>query len=750
MPIYPLYINPYYHPTITYSNYIPLPYGATSQLISISQVPYQQEEYHHRFLIPYNAKFLNGYSQVATTIPTINNYPSKTKILQYTQNDNTFPHNSGDFQNYNKPEKEINGPIDGIPIDITNKMINHNHLNSLNQMDPIKDKFEEPIKIYQTKDEEHEKLKPTRDQKKLDIIDDLSNSMSTEPNQINESQELSFSTTDIKLNTSSPPKNTLIKTYAISTIEPIASSEIPSQSDMINNQESHIPFDTNYHLTDTSTPTAHFFSGLFSTQKPFSSTEQPESTFETETITPEGNNYEETSTDGENYQLPETRQVQPNSQFMDNKKAKLRTLYTPIKTEEKSLTEITKTLNRESTSPYSTTKYVSTPTCENNDCLTSSHIVVQSTYPSLHSDPFQMRSAYSTPQSPTIITSKNDLQSDLTKPSTPSSPSFIKYNHSIISETTTLPGTSLHSSTVISPSLSPFLEITTSNQTSFEAIPSNKINDIRSTNLHNSSSVPALLPLTNEKSKSSVLLETKTEQTLSIPIIYNKNKEKNNQNTHTPSSYDESTNQSHLTTIMIPSNGIPNQKPIVKIDQNIQPIGNNTSFRSSINEKENIHDNDKTHNIITAGETKKNSLITTTSPIKSSYSSNQRHSQLVTDPADSKHTKSDNNRNRQTTETLENYKDSDPWYKYMYNQKPQKKELNDEQIEYLLQKLVKSLTYEIEKQTVSKENVAKLLAPQLGDQIYIIHPLGKTATKLMETEGQTKNNTGQLKNVNEQ
>lgn len=750
LPIYPLFINPYYHPTITYSNYIPSSYSATSHLIPISQVPYQQEEYHHRFLIPFYAKFPDGYTHIPISTPTINNYPSKTKKLEYTLSDITSPHNSDDFQIYNMPGKEINIPIDETPINTTNKILNHNHSDNLDQIEPYKDNFEEPIKIYQIKDENDENFKPTKDQKKLDIINNLPSSMSIEPNQMNESQEQSFSKSDTKLITSRPPKNSLKKAYVMSTVEPIAISKITSHSNIIsdiNNQDSQISFDTDYHLTNTLTATTHVFSELFSTQKPLLITEQPDSTLETESIAPGDSNYEET--DGDNIQLSETRQVQHYPQSMENKETKIRTLNTPIKTEEKSSIEITKILNRESTSPYLTTKYVSTPKCENNDCLTtkSSLVAIQNTY-TLHNDPLHVRSVYSTPQSSTVVINEHDLQSDLIKPSTHSSPSFTN-DHSVISEITTLPHTISHS--IKSPSSSPFLEVTTSNQTSFKTI-SNKANDIQSTNLHYSSSVPVLLPLTYEKSKSSVLLETKTEQIPSIPLIYNNNTENNNQNTHKPSYYDESTNRLHLTTITIPSKGITEQKSFVKTDQNNQFSSKSTSFRSSNSEKENIHEDDKTHHNIsfTANTRKKNSTITT-SPLKSLYTSNQKYSHLVTDPADSKYKKFSKNREWQTTEIPEDYKDSDPWYKYMYTQKPQKKELNDDQIDYLLQKLVKSLTYEIEKQTISKESLTRILAPQLGDQVFIIHPLGKDASKLMETEVLKKqNSTGQLKNVNEQ
>jgi len=87
----------------------------------------------------------------------------------------------------------------------------------------------------------------------------------------------------------------------------------------------------------------------------------------------------------------------------------------------------------------------------------------------------------------------------------------------------------------------------------------------------------------------------------------------------------------------------------------------------------------------------------------------------------------------------------------VYTQQPVKKELNEEQLDFLLKKLIKLLKPEIEKQTLTEESVARFVTPKLGDRdklIYIILPWVKEAAIRIENEKLADSNISSLINYN--
>lgn len=138
-------------------------------------------------------------------------------------------------------------------------------------------------------------------------------------------------------------------------------------------------------------------------------------------------------------------------------------------------------------------------------------------------------------------------------------------------------------------------------------------------------------------------------------------------------------------------------------------------------------------------------------PTKPSTNAVQRKPTFSTAPDDSTYRTSANNRDRyasKTSLTPQSLKDSDIWYNHLYAQTPPKKELNDEQIDFLLKKLIKLLKPEIEKQSITKDSISRFVTPKHADQeklVYIILPWIRDTSKNVGNEEQMEGITSPLK-----
>lgn len=272
--------------------------------------------------------------------------------------------------------------------------------------------------------------------------------------------------------------------------------------------------------------------------------------------------------------------------------------------------------------------------------------------------------------------------------------------------------------------------------------------------------------LDNKTNNNSLILtQNKTELTPSITKNYNNYSNNITQNTHFPKYYNKSIIPSSTTETSIQS--VVTQNTII---QNTIEISN-TNLPSNINassisypiqvnfttEKTNIYLNDNTSNNIplTTKGMQRSTLKSIMMPIKPDNSI-QRKAPLITNSNDMKYKKSSNNRDQYLTKTgiPQTYKNSELWYNDMYTQSPNKKELNEKQIDYLLKKMIKLLKPEIEKQIITKETTSKLVTPKLGDQekiVNIILPENiilpsyfTDVAKNMENEERLNNNKGLL------
>lgn len=724
--MYPFFFNPYYHQTI-YPHYVPLPYGTPAHLIPVSQVPYSQEELHHRFLIPLHAQI-----PTVTSSTPIDNYPKVKKPVNV--HTNTPLNNQDNIPQYDKPQE--------IPaIDATDKILNQYPDGINNHVHPsIEHRREGPLINNDNKYEAN----PTRDGKLLTNTDNLPDSKPTmiPYYQFNESQSienLTLSTTgDAILDTlidtiSNPETDHTTLTSILTTI-----SDISNPPEVISSSVPQLPFDSNYQWSDTYRAIVRSFTPT---------TEQPVTTIETESITTINNISVAISTIEENNNSGEP---QENHQYSRSSNSKEPTTGISemfyIKPDDK-LTEIidkTKTPNIEIASlsstatPYPTTELFSTRLSKNNDSQTSKSPYINS--PSIIStlsddsyySPKQMRSVFSTTKSTNDHNTSNN-QSDLIIKSTNSSPIS-----TMVTEITTFPFTAAQSSTIIIPSSTPSPDQINSNQTSSYSI-MDYIKNTQSTNVYYTSLLPTFKSLNDTVSQ----IEDKTEKYSStVDKSYMKTTTENT-NILTPNDKLVTSTPTTLITISLPRANKP--KPRMKTTQENLPAdikteskcytGTNTVTEKSIY----TYTNENTNHYFPPATEK--TRETSQMSIKPNNSTQRKL------PDDSKHRQISNSPDQYTsmTETSQSPRDSDLWYNHMNTQSLHKNELNEEQKDFLLKKLIKLLKPEIDKQPITKDSLARAIAPKLGDQkkfIYIIVPWRRDSVQTMEYEYRQDYNTG--------
>jgi len=745
LPVYPFIFNPFIHHTI-YSTFVPLPHVATTHLIPISQVPYQQEEYHHQILIPIQTQYPYGFSHVpgymsSTPVNMNTNFKKPVNFYSYIT-----PNNQGEIRKYDKYEET---PASMTKIDINNTT-------------PMGLPLEEPVQINPTKDEEIEQINPSKGEESLNVVKKLPKPVIMPNNQtkkFQDTQYLSLHTTGEELDTSTSSDTTIFQEHYSTTLMPMDKLDLSSQPEIFNSKSIQlVPSKNSYYVTDKSIIINQSFSKS-STQEinTWPTTENPKkSTTESETE-PENINYsdtKETSIVEERNQSGDPRQVPVSDlSLRDKNETKYISEASTIRTEEKSMETVKsqepKILIVSSTIAYQKPTLLPTTLYDTNDSQKSKSsinvtesikTVVQITS---NESSIQSKSEFSTTR-PTRVNDENYNQSVL------NSSTVSQISDTKVSEPTTLTN-KISKPLTIAVSTSPFSLGSITSQIPYFQISSNKNNSIQPTSLPYSYSTPAIQPLNFNNTVISVFKDPKTEQT---PSVIKNSGDYNIKNLKDIKlSYDKSTILPK-TTVTTPSrresieNTIQNNKsPSVKIitPKISQHIRTTTEIPNILYREDKMN-----HNFsVTAKETRKNWLTSKTT-VKPRISNQKQPLPLVT-VSDSLKRKSINNQDRiiAKTEPPQTYDDSQLWYNNQMNtENIPKKELNDAQIDFLLKKLIKLLKPEIEKETLTKDSLARLIAPKLGDQdklVYIIFPWVRDAANNMENEENTKMNKNPLK-----
>lgn len=679
-----------------------MPHGTTTHLIPISHVPYSQEEYHHQILVPLQTRYPYGYSNVPSVISsTPINIDTNIKTPGYIQTDIPV-YNHDKIRKYDRPDNA------------TTNDKNNDH----NLVTPIGLPSEEPVQINYIKDDSSEELNPLKNEKLLNNKNYLSNSMTMETNQTNKLQDLLLSN----------------KADSLEASMPLDTNE---SSQLISKNKSFLTDDSN---------SSQLFSQTNAQESYFSTTtEHSDTTIETKSEEANNSDFKEASIIDNKNQLDELREVQPDHELLNNKNQTTDisveiNIIEKISTTQALETETSKTSTTSFTSLYPTTTQFSTTLCENNDCqrLNSSNTTasVKTTIQvNLNNNSIQKESAYST----TPVTKINDEYVDQLR-SINSLP--VSQISTTVLETTTLPYENSKSTLVALPSLPSQL---TSMNTTHLKLTHNTNNATQS--IDSLDTLPTMQIQKNIDTMVSTLAVSKTEPTSLIARNVNYNANNTEQKANNSLYHDELKVLSPTTTIFTSTQNDPIARTL---ENNLSTTNITTTdnYRDQIyttTKKLNVHTEDTiNYNFpITTKEPKKDSLKLKTTTIKP-HSSIQKPISLSKIFDDSKQKISLHNQNRilPKTEPPQTQDDSELWYSNQMNtQNLPKKELNKEQLDFLLKKLVKLLKPEIEKETLTNDSVTRFVTPKLGNQdklIYIIFPWVKDATKNMENEENTE------------
>lgn len=699
LPINSIIFNPYYHPAF-YSSYIPFSYGPTTHLIPITHVSYPQQEYHHRLFIPVHAQLPYEYTQVPIMSPTLINDHPKIKIPTNVPPHYVPSNNQGEIQDHDHAQDH-----DGFE---------QQHVTGLRPGDHAQ--------IDQENYDEYGKPIPAiRDGKLIDNINTLPSSMSTAPHQIYESQEAEFlpSTNDITMST---------------TFVPMTVSDNPSTPEAFGGPVSQTPLDNEYRSSDKLSSTIKLVSLQPVTKEPYlmSTTVDLETTTGVETASAYENNQEDESSTIQGVdQLNEARESSDTTADISDTLI-LNVEKTPKTNNATQTPEATTIL---SSSLYSTTSSVPTPLqCTNNNCSTtkSTYIMTRSVettnHQVSHKSPTRMEPIYSSTQPASINDEQTNAISSSTRPSLTSTS---------ISEMKKYPLTSsLMSNNGTSEAL------TTLYPTFFQ--PSDKYNEHTLTILNNTTSTSRLQSLNFNITTTTELIETETRQ---APLTTNNGQNSSNnvvQNLNMPITLNNENKYKYNTSAKTKNynlssglNTIPNEYLV-----------NRTQ---AITEKSDVLTNIKMDHYSPAIANETSSSLKPTVTTNKSFTVHKKTS-FTTAPGDSTYRTSANNQDRHTSGTSsltpQTLKGSDLWYSHLYTQTPPKKELNEEQIDFLLKKLIKLLRPEIEKQSITKDSISRFVTPKHADQeklVYIILPWIRDTNKNVRNEEQTESTTGPLK-----
>jgi len=632
-------------------------------------------------------------------------------------------------------------------------------LNQNQNESPVGLHLEQPTKIYHKKYDKIEQSNLKINQKLLDhiIVDGIPNTITADQNQTTGSHEirnLQPSTTLVEFDTSIPLDTiNFPKTYLVSPLPPLTISNEPSKSEIYSNSVSQLPlnFDEFLNLAQKSS----------TTQEPsaFLNTKNPVTTVETYSSTTTSEKNQADSLIAEKRSQPDEPQ---NSHHYSNDKYTAHILKSAVTSIKEISTEVTKitqnpeVLNELSTLPTTTTTTIfSTPLCENNDSKTTpSNTVRDETYIHAKSYKVPVQIMINSESNKKFVKVSNEQDNIIDLISSSTRPSVISIT---TSETSTLPYTT-SSSMIIqsSPQHSKYYSSTKS--PNLKCI-TNKNNTIQTTSIRPTSFFPIILqPLNIKNITTSILVETKTEHTPLITLNSNKYINNINQDTNIPRHHDESNRSLSTPTMFIPLHNIFSTLTPINIVQNNLPYDTSTysnNYQSqnipTSTEKSNTYKDDNINSYIstTTKGTKRNTLTASAKPINQYNSVHKKiHLDVVSDGL--KFRKTTNNQDRHVTETSntpQSIEDSELWYDHMYPKNELKKETNEKQIHVLLKKIIKLLKPEIEKQTLTKESVARLVPPKLGDPekfVYIIYPWIIDEAKNIENEERTKTNANPL------
>ncbi|XP_025407715.1 filamentous growth regulator 23-like [Sipha flava] len=698
LPINSIIFNPYYHPTF-YSSYIPLPYGPTTHLIPITHVSYPQQEYHHRVFIPVHAQLPYEYTQVP-------NIMSSTLI-------NGHP----------KIKRPTNVPLHYVPSNIQDEIQDYDQaqdLDGFGQQHVTAEHAQIDQGIY---DENGKPIPATRDGKLVDNINNLPSTMSTEPHQMNESQKAEFlsSTNDITMSTT-PVSMTI--------------SDNPSTSEAFGDPVSQTPSDNVYRSSDKLNSTMKLLSSQSVTKEPYliKTSEDLETTTEIVTTSSYVNNPEDESTKTEeDYQPNEPREsVDTTTDISDT---------SVINVENASKINNT-TQTPMATTIFSALLYSMTPSapttlqCKNNDCSTTNSTydmtrsVKTTKHQDLHESPVQMGSIYSSTQSASINYKQSNAISSSTRLPPTSNSEILPYTSSIMPNNVLL---SLQVSEALTTLQPTFLQ------------PFDKYNESTPTSINDTTSIQRLQSLNHNITTTTKLIETETRTT---PLIKNngQNNSKNvAQNVSILMSLDISKKHEHDASAKTEKDNFP-------LGLNITPSENLVSRTQTSTEKSDVLTNIEMGRYPPAIASETSSSLKPIMKSTKLFNSIQNKALFTTVSGESTYRTSANDQDRHTSGTSsltpQTLKGSDLWYSQLYTQTPPKKELNEEQIDFLLKKLIKLLRPEIEKQSMTKDSITRFVTPKHANQeklVYIILPWIRDTNKNVRNEERTENTTGPLK-----
>lgn len=746
LPVYPLIFNPFIRPTI-YSTYIPFSHVATHSF-PLSHVPYQQEEYHHQILIPIQTQY-PYFNNVFSNVP---GYMSSTPVNMNTNVQNPVnvhpyipPNDQGEIRKYDKHE--------GPPTIITKHDINSTTPMGLPQ--------EEPVQINPTVDEEYKPLNSSKEQSVIDV-NNLPNPeiiQNDRNKKFQDSQYLISSTTADEIGTTTAPDTTTFQENYHTTLMPMGKADESNQiksnqpEKVIGETTQNIPQKNSYFIADKANDVNESFSKS-STHKinAWPITEKPKETMTGSEREAEITNY--SNTKGTSITEEKIRPVDPQKVPVGDRVSNDKNTTTnyfeasTTRTNEKSVetikTEEPKTVSESSTYADVNTTVYPTTLCEDNDCQTS-----KSSFDATES----IKTTVQNVSNDSSIQSRSEFS---TTPSTRAN--YENYTQTVINSSTVfqISTTKVSDATTSTKEISKFptFETSTTKLSTFvfDKNSPNKNDVIQSTSLSYNTPIPTIQPL-NYNNTITLLVSKST--TIPTPLI-TKN---SGDNIDIEDNKDVVIN--HKKSTILPKTTVSTPLRRESIKNTLQdsklpsgkPITNKFSSSRTTSEVPNNMYNreDKmNHNFsVTAKDTKK--IWSTSKPTTvKTFISNRKPVPLVT-VSDSSKRKSLNNQDRMiaSTESTQKYDDSQLWYNnHMNVQNIPKKELSEEQIDFLIKKLIKLLKPEIEKQTLTKSSIERLIAPKLGDQdklVYIIFPWVRDAFKNMGNEETTEVNRSRLK-----
>lgn len=714
-----------------YTNYVPFPYSPTTHLIPISHVPYP----HHSLFIPVHAQLPQyAYTQVP-------NIMSSTLISHYPE----IKHPANVHQPYVPPSSSNQGAPEDHDVQTQEYLNGFEH----HVMPPTGIHPDE----HADAQIDQENGNPTSVTRGGKLITDgnnvLPNLTPTISNQINESQKAELLPSTDNVLDGSPLTNQQQSGEPHHAISTTTESFEQSSSETLSGLVLQPSLQDIEHRPPDESSTIKLLSSPSVTKEPYlmPNSEDQETTTEIETVSTM-----DPDIGSSIVELNEPREADDTVTDI---------LETPTGTEENTpkinqTTQTPESTTTMSTLLYSTTPLSSIPLCKNSDCstTTSTHVTVPSIeittkHQDTNASSLQVKSVHSTPQ-PARIDDDNKTTTTISSSTRP-----LPISTTISEVMTEYPHTTLidFDNKILSTSW-------ISNELTTQKLKSSRSSDMSDKNTPTSLKDTTLTSTLRPFSSNIITTTTELIKTTISPtplITYSdQNNAKNVDQDISVSAHNESTVTQSTVTVNTPDR---HQEVTGKTTENNLPSGLNImSTKSFISrtptttEKLDVYTNVKTdlYPRTSAKETSNSLAPIATQTNPSTFV--QKKSSISTALGDSTYRVSANNQDRYTSGTSslipQTLKGSDTWYSHLSTQPPRKNELNDEQIDYLLKKLIKLLRPEIEKQSITEYSFSRFLGSNHADQkklVYVILPLISETNKNVRNEEQAESTTGPLK-----